>query len=113
MASNKIVVVGAGRMGQGLAEAISTAGNEVILVDKTTKLAKQGVKGIGESIDREIGRWGLTAADKKAILSRITPSSDISEAEDAEIVMDAIPEDLESKRALLSNLTSYASRKRS
>jgi 3-hydroxybutyryl-CoA dehydrogenase len=104
MSSNKIIVVGAGRAGQGLAEAISTAGNEVILVDKTTKLARQGVKGIGESIDREIGRWGLTDSDKKAILSRITPSSDICEAEDAEIVMDAIPEDLEEKRALFKQL---------
>ena len=104
MASNKIVIIGAGRMGQGLAEAISTAGNEVILVDKTTKLAKQGIKGISEAIDREIGRWGLTASDKKAILSRITPSADISEAEDAEIVMDAIPEELGEKRELFKQL---------
>ncbi len=104
MTSNKIVIIGAGRMGQGLAEAISTAGNEVILVDKTTKLARQGIKGISETIDREIGRWGLTASDKKAILSRITPSPDISEAEDAEIVMDAIPEDLKGKRELFKQL---------
>ena len=87
-----IIVIGAGVAGQGLAEAIATSGNEVTLVDKTTKLAERGIKGISESIDREIDRWGLTKSDKKAILARIHPSSDLSEAEDSEIVIEAIPE---------------------
>ena len=91
-------------MGQGLAEAIASKGIEVILVDKTTKLAHRGMKGIAESIDREIGRWGLTESDKKAILARIHPSADVSEAEDAEIVLEAIPEDLYLKRELLQEL---------
>ncbi|MDX9857083.1 MAG: 3-hydroxyacyl-CoA dehydrogenase NAD-binding domain-containing protein [candidate division Zixibacteria bacterium] len=104
MPGREIVIVGAGLMGQGLAEAIASKGSEVILVDKTTKLAHRGVKGIAESIDREIGRWGLTESDKKAILARIHPSADLSEAEDAEIVFEAIPEDLKLKRELLQEL---------
>jgi 3-hydroxybutyryl-CoA dehydrogenase len=91
-------------MGQGLAEAIAAAGHEVTIIDKTMKLAKAGIRGIGESMDREIGRWGLTDSDKKAILSRITPSSDSSEAEEAQIILDAIPDSLESKRGLLQEL---------
>ncbi|UCE25733.1 MAG: 3-hydroxybutyryl-CoA dehydrogenase [Candidatus Zixiibacteriota bacterium] len=104
MARTSIVIVGAGIMGQGLAEAVANSGTEVTLIDKTTKLAEQGVKGISESIDREIERWGLTKSDKKAILSRIFPSSDLSETEDAEIVIEAIPEDLKLKRALFERL---------
>ena len=104
MPGREVVIVGAGLMGQGLAEAIASKGNEVILVDKTTKLAHRGIKGISESIDREIGRWGLTESDKKAILARIHPSADLSEAEDAEIVFEAIPEDLKLKRELLQEL---------
>lgn len=104
MAGTRIVIIGAGVMGQGLAEAISTAGHEVTLVDRTTKLAERGVKAVGEALDREIGRWGLTSADKKAILARIHPSSDLSEAEEAEIIMEAIPEDLTKKRALFEKL---------
>jgi 3-hydroxybutyryl-CoA dehydrogenase len=104
MAQATIVIIGAGIMGQGLAEAIATSGNDVTLIDKTTKLAERGIKGISESIDREIERWGLTKSDKKAILSRVTPSSDLSEAEEAEIVIEAIPEDLELKRALFEKL---------
>lgn len=104
MASTKIMIIGAGVMGQGLAEAVATAGNDVTLTDRTTKLAEKGIKGIGEAIDREIGRWGLTKSEKKAILARIHPSSDISQAEDAEIVLEAIPEDLQKKRSLFEKL---------
>jgi 3-hydroxybutyryl-CoA dehydrogenase len=104
MASSKIVVIGAGVMGQGLAEAIASTGHDVTLVDRTTKLAERGIKGIGESMDREIGRWGLTKSDKKAILARITASSDLSVAEDAEIVLEAIYEDREKKKALFEKL---------
>ena len=99
-----IIIIGAGVMGQGLAEAIATSGNEVTLVDKTTKLAEKGIRGISEAIDREIGRWGLTQSDKRAILARVFPSSDLSEAEDAEIVIEAIPENLQRKQALFSKL---------
>ena len=42
-----IIVIGAGVAGQGLAEAIATSGNEVILVDKTTKLAERGIDTLG------------------------------------------------------------------
>jgi len=98
------MIIGAGVMGQGLAEAIATAGHEVSLVDQTIKLAEKGLKGISESIDREIGRWGLTQSDKRAILARIYTGSDISLAEDAEIVLESIPEDLTAKRALFQQL---------
>lgn len=91
-------------MGQGLAEAIATASHDITLVDKTTKLVEKGIRGIAESMDREIGRWGLTESDKRAILARIHPTSDLSQAEDAEIVLEAIPEDLDQKRALFEKL---------
>jgi 3-hydroxybutyryl-CoA dehydrogenase len=96
-------------MGQGLAEAIATAGYDCTLVDKTTKLAENGLKGIGEAIDREINRWGLTESDKRAILARIHPSSDLTQAEDAEIVFEAIPEKLDQKRALFEKLDKICS----
>ena len=54
-----IVIIGAGVMGQGLAEAVATAGHEVTLVDRKMKLAERGIKGISEAMDREISRWAL------------------------------------------------------
>jgi len=111
MPGSRIIIIGAGVMGQGLAEAIATAGYDCILVDKTTKLAENGIKCIAEAIDREINRWGLTESDKKAILSRIHASSDLTQAEDAEIVMEAIPEKLDQKRALFEKLDKICSEK--
>ncbi|RKX29667.1 MAG: 3-hydroxybutyryl-CoA dehydrogenase [Candidatus Zixiibacteriota bacterium] len=104
MASPKIMVIGAGVMGQGLAEAIATEGTEVMLLDKTTRLAEKGIKGISESMDREIEKWGLTESDKKAIMARIIPSSDLSMADETEIIIEAIPEKLELKRDLFEKL---------
>lgn len=91
-------------MGQGLAEAIANSGNDVTLIDRTTKIVQKGITGIEESIDHEIDRWGLTQSDKRAILSRIHPSSDLSIAEDAEIIIEAIPEDIVQKKKLFAQL---------
>jgi len=71
---------------------------------KVIKLVERGVRGIAESMDREIGRWGLTKSEKKAILARIYPTSDLSQAEDSEIVLEAIQEDLKKKQDLFSKL---------
>lgn len=106
MTNANIIIIGAGVMGQGLAEAIAASGHDVLLIDKTTKLAERGIKGIRESIDHEIERWGLTQSDKKAILARIHPSSDLSQVEDAEIILEAIPDDLQKKKKLFEQLDS-------
>lgn len=109
MPKTKIVIVGAGVMGQGLAEAVSTVGHEVTLIDKTSKISEKAIKTIGENLNREINRWGLTASDKKAILARIYPSSDLSDADEAEIILEAIPEDLAKKRTLFEKLDQICS----
>lgn len=96
-------------MGQGLAEAVSTVGHEVTLIDKTAKISEKAIKTIGENLNREINRWGLTASDKKAILARIYPSSDLSDADEAEIILEAIPEDLAKKRTLFEKLDQICS----
>ncbi|MFQ5499317.1 MAG: 3-hydroxyacyl-CoA dehydrogenase family protein [Candidatus Zixiibacteriota bacterium] len=104
MSGSRIAIVGAGVMGQGLAEAIAASGTEVTLIDQTAILAEQGVKRVGESIDREIDRWGLTETEKRAILARIVPSDDLSDAANADIVMEAIPENMSAKGRLLETL---------
>jgi 3-hydroxybutyryl-CoA dehydrogenase len=97
-------MVGAGVMGTGIAETVASTGTDVYLIDKTTKLAQKGIKRISENIDREIERWGMTKSDKKAILSRIRPSGDLSIVGDAEMVIEAIPDHLDIKRELFAQL---------
>jgi len=94
MPASKIVIIGAGVMGRGLAEAIATTGTEVVLLDRTIKIAKLGIDKTRDSLDHAITRWALTEADKKAILSRITPSADLQVAREAGIVIESIPENI-------------------
>jgi 3-hydroxybutyryl-CoA dehydrogenase len=91
-------------MGSGIAETIASTGTEVCLIDKTTKLAERGVKRITENMNREIERWGLTQSEKKAILARMQPSDDLSLVNDAEMVIEAIPDRLDMKQKLFSEL---------
>ena len=101
---NKIVIIGGGVMGQGIARVIAGTGSNVVLVDKDLQLATHAHDEIGDRLDREIERWGITESEKKAILSRITPAGDYRPAKDAPMVIEAIQEDLEAKKLLLAHL---------
>ena len=94
-------VIGLGIMGQGIAETIATAGIEVIVVEKNEKALKAGLEGLGKSIDMEIKRWSKTAADKRAILSRIKGASDIVQLKGCDIIIEAVDENVELKRQLI------------
>ncbi len=104
MAGNVIVIVGAGVMGQGIAESIASTGTDVILLDRTARLAEKGKAGIGESIDREIDKWGLTKSDKKAILSRIILSTDLQVVKMADMIFECVPEKFRIKAEMFQKL---------
>lgn len=110
MAMQKIYIVGAGVMGTGISETIASTGTDVTLIDKTTRLAEAAIKRIDENMTREIERWGLTESEKKAILSRIFPSADLSLIADAEMVIEAIPDKLDQKRKIFADMDRLAPR---
>ena len=92
MAVNKVVVMGAGVMGRGISELISSTGCEVVLVEKSEEILKNSMHILSEIMDNEIEKWGLTRSEKKAILSRITPTTSLEEACDVRIVIESVPE---------------------
>jgi len=100
----RVYIVGAGVMGTGIAETVASTGIEVTLLDKSARQAEYGVKRIDESMTREIERWGLTESEKKAILSRIHPSGDLSLIVDADMLIEAIPDKLDLKRELFAEM---------
>jgi 3-hydroxybutyryl-CoA dehydrogenase len=103
-AFNKVAVIGAGSMGQGISRVIAATGTEVILIDRDLNLAVKGVDMIADSLDREIERWGITESEKKAILARIQPVGDFKPIKTVKMVVEAIPENLEAKRLLFAHL---------
>lgn len=106
MSFSKVAVVGAGVMGQGISQTIASIGTEVMLFDVNEDLLKAGLKFLSDEMDHEIERWGMTSSEKKAILSRIKISSKLDEACGSPLIIEAIPEDLSTKKELFARLDS-------
>ena len=94
-------VIGLGVMGQGIVETVSAAGIEVIGVEKNGDRLKAGVDGLARAMDMEIRRWGLTAGEKRAVLSRVRGTTDIAELKECDIIIEAVDENFELKRQLI------------
>jgi 3-hydroxybutyryl-CoA dehydrogenase len=101
---NKIIIIGGGVMGQGIARVVAATGTDVVLIDKDLQLAAKAHQEISEKLDKEIERWGITESEKKAILARITPAGDYRPAKESSMVIEAIQENLEAKKLLLAHL---------
>jgi len=104
MKFKKVAVIGAGTMGRGLAEVASENELEVILIDKTDALVRKGLEGIEESLQHRIDKWAITEAEKKVILSRIRGTVDLAQIVDADVVLEAVTEDLDIKRNIFQRL---------
>ncbi|HCW75957.1 MAG TPA: 3-hydroxybutyryl-CoA dehydrogenase [Candidatus Marinimicrobia bacterium] len=101
---NRVAIIGGGQMGRGLAQLIAGKGREVVLIEKDDPTAELARQKLSVEMDQEIERWGLTTGEKRGVLSRIAFSSDISGVAECELVIEAIPENLELKRQLFQQL---------
>ena len=97
-------VVGTGLSGRGIAELVATKGLEVILVGQTPDELTQARRQIELSLQHEIERWALTESEKRAILSRITMTTDMTELARADFVISARVGDIEEDKAILRTL---------
>lgn len=94
-------VIGLGVMGQGIAQTVAGAGIEVIVVEKNEKTLKAGLEALNKSMDMDIKRWGMTQAEKRAILSRIKTTTNLVDLKGCDIIIEAIDENFEAKRQLI------------
>ncbi|MBZ0263723.1 3-hydroxybutyryl-CoA dehydrogenase [bacterium] len=106
---NRIVVVGAGQMGLGIAHAVSAKGLEVLIVEKSEESLVQSMQNLEAELDRKIARWAMTESDKRAIMSRITSTVDLAEIEGYRIVIESVPDDMAIKTRLFRRLDTMAS----
>ncbi len=101
---NLIAIIGAGVMGQGLAQTIAGEGMEVIIVEKDEKHLKNAKQLLSESIDRDIKRWSVTESEKKAILSRINWKKSLEAIKDCDIIIEAVAENFKLKEEIFGKL---------
>ncbi|MBN9420411.1 MAG: 3-hydroxyacyl-CoA dehydrogenase family protein [Candidatus Eremiobacteraeota bacterium] len=99
----KCVVFGAGTMGCGIAEVLIRSGLEVQLVDRSTQLVEAGLGKLKASLDRATSKGKITAEEAASCLTRL--QTDSLEVETADLVIEAVVEDMAVKKELLAPLS--------
>jgi 3-hydroxybutyryl-CoA dehydrogenase len=97
-----VAVLGAGTMGNGIAHVFARAGYTVILRDVEQRFLDRGMEAIAKNLDREVRKGKLPEAEKPGVLARLKPVTDFAAIAAADFVVEAVPEKLEIKRAVLS-----------
>lgn len=104
----KVAVIGAGLMGSGIAQVAAAAGWDVVLRDVTDEALSRGTAAIEQSLRRFAAKGRIEPAAVEASLSRIAATTDLDAAADAEIVVEAIFENVAAKRELFAALDRLA-----
>jgi 3-hydroxybutyryl-CoA dehydrogenase len=95
--SSTVAVVGAGLMGGGIAQVSAVAGHRVILRDVTDDALDRGRAAIAKSLDRFVAKGNLERAAAEEALARISTTTDLEAAGEADVVVEAVFEDIEVK----------------
>ena len=106
MTINTVGVIGAGTMGNGIAQVFASSGFEVIMQDISEQGVNRGMQTIAGSLDRLIKSEKITKADKAATLERITVTTDLSSMKDVDLVVEAASEDFAIKKQVFAELDS-------
>ncbi len=104
---DKLVVVGAGTMGQRISHAAATKGMDVLLVDVSQDALDAASNNIKETLDHEIEKWALTTSEQKALLSKIKFTTDFNQIANQIYIIEAIPESIELKQNLFRELENH------
>jgi 3-hydroxybutyryl-CoA dehydrogenase len=96
-----VAVLGAGTMGNGIAHVFARAGYSVILRDVEQRYLDRAMETIGKNLEREVKKGKLAESEKPGVLARFTPVTDMAAIAAADFVVEAVPEKLEIKRAVL------------
>jgi 3-hydroxybutyryl-CoA dehydrogenase len=105
----RVVVIGAGTMGHGIAQVAAMAGAAVALVDRDTELAAAALDRITANLDAGVERGKVTPEARAAALDRVVVSTDIgAAARDVDLAIEAVPERMTLKRAVFSALEEAA-----
>jgi len=103
-----IVVVGAGTMGNGIAHTAAASGFEITLVDVAGELLQRALATIAANLQRGVDKGKMPAAEKVAVVARIRTATDLEAMATADIVIEAISENLAAKLDLFAKLDTVA-----
>jgi len=108
MSIQRIAVIGAGIMGNGIAQVCAVAGLEVSLIDVSQQALDKGLATLTGNLDRQVRKAVISDDDKQAALGRISLSTDYAVLAQAELVIEAATENLELKKRILKQVAEVA-----
>jgi 3-hydroxybutyryl-CoA dehydrogenase len=99
-----IGVVGAGTMGNGIAQVAARAGFKVVLRDVTQEFLERGLKAIDKSLQRDVDKDRLSVDEKEQIKARISTTTELDALSEATLIVEAVTEDLSVKTQVFTTL---------
>lgn len=108
MSIQHVMVIGAGQMGSGIAQVCAQAGLTVKLNDMKQEAYDRGIETITKNLSRNVEKGRMTEEEKTAVLGRITPSLDLNDAHDVDIVIEAAVENMAVKHSIFKTLDEVA-----
>ncbi len=103
-----IAVIGAGTMGNGIAQAFAGSGVPALLVDIDQACIDRGLAAIGKSLDRFVKKEKISAEEREQILGRVSGSTAIDAVADAELIIEAVTENVTVKKKIFADLDMHA-----
>src|SRR3954451_22041530 len=100
----RVGIVGSGQMGGGIAEVAARSGYDVVLRSRTTDAAAATLAGIDKSLAKQVAKGRLEEADRAAVVARITPTAELTDLFDCDLVIESVVEDLTVKKVLFHEL---------
>jgi 3-hydroxybutyryl-CoA dehydrogenase len=103
-----VAVIGAGTMGNGIAQVFAQSGFSVTMIDVSDDFLKRGLAAIDKSLERMVKKEKITENDKKNVLGNITTTTDLGETSKCQLVVEAITEDLAVKEKVWKQVSGAA-----
>jgi len=106
--SESIGVIGAGTMGNGIAQTAASAGFDVVMCDISWDFVERGIANISKSLDRFVKKEAITDEQKNETLGRIKSSTDLADLKDCSLIVEAATENFDVKKQIFEKLDSIA-----
>lgn len=108
MSIKKILVVGAGNMGAGIAQLCAQQGFEAVIADISKDLSDKALSRIEKGLQKRVEQGKVAETEKNAVLSRISTAGDLAPAAEADFVIESVLENIEIKRSVFAELDKLA-----
>ncbi|WP_079514234.1 3-hydroxybutyryl-CoA dehydrogenase [Rossellomorea marisflavi] len=108
MSIQKVMVIGAGQMGSGIAQVCAQAGYDVTLNDLKGDFVERGLSCIGKNLARAVEKGRMSADEKDQVTGRLSSSTDLQDAKGVDLVIEAAVENMDIKKTIFAQLDEIA-----